>query len=155
MTALVCLAKFLFQCRVAGRTALCHLMETFLCMSLFTNESEQVPPFAVLHRVSSEPDFLPGNRLCHAKATAVCGSCCQEKCREKTDLSISPLPFPFANSANLLFAVPRKCHLPPIQKATVSNINKQFYNCVVGIHGWKTAVRRHEYTVYILTSLFS
>lgn len=58
MTALLCLAKFLLQCRVAGRTALCHIMEAFLCMLLFTNESEQVPPFAVLHRVSSEPDFF-------------------------------------------------------------------------------------------------
>lgn len=130
-------------------------METFLWMSLFTNVSEQVPPFAPSWSLFRTLLLLPGDRFCHARATAVCGSCCWEKCHEKADLSISPLPFPFANSANLLFAVPRKCHLPPIQKTTVSNINKQFYNFVVGIHGRKAAVRRHEHTVYILTSLFS
>jgi hypothetical protein len=60
-----------------------------------------------------------------------------------------------ANSANLLCAVPRKCHLPPIQKTTVSNINKQFYNSVVGTCESKTAVRRKESTDYISTFRFS
>ena len=55
---------------------------------------------------------------------------------------LSPPLFPplFASSANPLSAVPRKCHLPPTQKAILSNRSKQFYNSV-GICGSETAVR--------------
>lgn len=69
---------------------------------------------------------------------------------------LSPPLFPplFASSANPLCAVPSKCHLPPAQKATVSNRSKQFYNSV-GICESETAFRGKESTTYILTYLLN
>lgn len=86
------------------------------------------------------------------KSTVHHSSCCLKKCHEKTVLSPPLSPPPFASSANPLCSLPRKCHLPPTQKATVSNRSKPFYNSV-GMCGSETAVRREESTAYILTYL--